>query len=499
MLVVAATGQGDDGDSLTALTYGGQGMTKAVEKEGEDSAGFFAPYTSIWYLKESDLDLASGNSFATTGSLSGGSFRMAAICLDGVDQASPVVDTDTASVFGNTATTNSGLDITLSTEDGGAAISVVAVDVTTGNDGITIAGDFSAGISILTSDGGVSTGVGEVITTDGSSVTADVTVESSNFRANSHSAVTFRSGGDDITLETVDASTSGHSADLSIAKDLSAVSDSVSGSVAAETVDFKLAGTSASTSGQVSDLGLTINASSTSASSSSHNAYLENLVEGSASAASTSTATADADEFSGASASASSTSTATATADPPPPIIPPTPLKDSFLLRQAPVFLIDFEFDGGELNVWTRNFEGEYAGKTYTPLSSISSGFTFQNALGSNVNDSTIQLEGQNQQLINIALTENYRNRLAYIYLGNADGLELEAVELIFPAYIVNMSLTDSRTSSKISITLESIFKRIQSPVIRRQRPADLDKVSDDDSFYDYLETTKVTTPSFGG
>ncbi|MGI9494014.1 MAG: hypothetical protein ACR2QF_16600, partial [Geminicoccaceae bacterium] len=282
------------------------------------------------------------------------------------------------------------------------------------------------------------------------------------------------------TARATGASVSGGSANATRVKFARATGASVSGGLAAASKALQGSASAASVSGG------------------SANATRVKLV--SATGASVSGGFADASPFLGARATGVSISGGRANADPPVPVIPPVALSDSFLQVQRPAILVDLFFDRGELNIWTRPVVGEFNGKEYQPLAGITSGITIKNSLDTGSLDASIQLSGQSQELLNIALTETYQNRAADVTLVNlTENGGIDAVEVILPGTIVNMPVSDTAQESIVSVVIESIFKTIKRPETLRLSSADQALVSDDDSIFDFIETASVNTPTFGG
>lgn len=303
-----------------------------------------------------------------------------------------------------------------------------------------------------------------------------------------------------VTLAALVASISTASADLELTGPMRALSSAVSGAIGSTQAVVSLEGFSGSASTVSGFFPNVVNIAGGADSVSGHSAPLLKRVLASTQISSVSSVTSAGLTFSGATTLIQSRSSVIANASPPRSAIPALGLAQSFLdsVVQEPVFLVDLFFDSGTLHIWTRAFQGTFGGKEYVPLAGIASGFTFTNSLVTTAVDSSIQLSGQNQALINIALAEDYRNRRSNVYLANASGRDIVAAELLFPAFITNMVLSEDRDQSRVSITLESVFKTASRPQTFRQTPSDLSRTSSDDTFYDFLEAARTTTPQFG-
>lgn len=306
--------------------------------------------------------------------------------------------------------------------------------------------------------------------------------------------------GDTVDLSATMTAVSGSSASTTVIQSLAATMAAASGSASRLNQMIDLAGTTAIVSGTVPprlvkeiDLAGTI----ASLSSSDANELIKKQVSGTMAAVSG--GTADATPFVGFRATGAAASGGRANADPPVPAVLPPTLAETFITRQAPVLLIDLFFDSAELNIWTRPFPRVFEGKEYVPLAGVTEGFSFRNSLDLAGLDSSLQVSGQSQEILSYALTEEFQNRLARVRLANLDeDGEISAVETIHVGFMTNMPITDDNERSTVSIVIESVFKSVNSPETFRLSSADQALIDADDSFFDFFETAKVTSPAFG-
>lgn len=215
------------------------------------------------------------------------------------------------------------------------------------------------------------------------------------------------------------------------------------------------------------------------------------------------TTTADATAFIGPQANASLVMTASATPEDPPPAVPALLLADSFAEPQnlRPVILVDLFFENAEVNIWTRPVRGIFDGKEYQPLAGITSGITVRNSLDQGSLDISIDLSGQSDELLNIALTENFQRRPATVRLGNLseDYSTVLAEEVILVGTIANMPVSDSATESRVSVVIDSVFREVARPRILRLSAADQALTNPDDSFFAFEVGAEIETQRFGG
>jgi len=164
LLVFTAHAEDDDTDmNLSSVTYGGQSMTKVVEKNvGTD----YRAYTAAYILNEAGISAASGNSFEVTWAQT--PYRTPAyssVFLSDVDQTTP------AGASASNSTTSSGTVSTsaLSTNDG----DMVIVAGTCGNEGTySVNNGFTEAIELSMTS---SDGIAGYKSADGSGETPSIT------------------------------------------------------------------------------------------------------------------------------------------------------------------------------------------------------------------------------------------------------------------------------------------------------------------------------------
>ena len=130
LLVVALYVRAGAASPVTALSYGGQPLTKA-----QDAATTAGPDldTAIWTLNEAGIAAASGTAFSITPNTTGVSFRLNAATYQNVDQTDPIVDEFAATnTSGGNPTTEA-----LTSVAGGIAIAYLTANRGTSDGGAT--------------------------------------------------------------------------------------------------------------------------------------------------------------------------------------------------------------------------------------------------------------------------------------------------------------------------------------------------------------------------
>lgn len=477
----------------TAIDFGGQAATQVEAQASTQGADID---TGIWILDEADIAAASANEFNLSPDSTGAVFRFFVAVYEGVDQTSPLVDN-----FSDVGISevNPPSQAMTTVADGLAVVALIA-NQSTGPGGV---GDADAAYVNLTErlellDSSNYVSIADAVTT-GTSFTSNYTL--SHDQAGHVLALALRPA--DVTSTVAAGIEFNGSANASVFGAASA-SGSLEFNGTAQATRIIPASTTAAgirfngAAGASRNLPASTTAAGIEFNGTANGSRL--IVASSVAAGITVGGTANASEFTGARAEGTIAFGGTANASPPVPIIPPTPIEDSFNIAQRPVILVNLFFDSGEVNIWTRPNVGIFAQKEYSPLAGITSGITVRNSLGRNLQETALELSGQSPELLAIALSENYINRRAEVILGNigADG-EIEAIETILTGTIVNMPVIDDESESIVSVVIESVFRSLARPTVVRLSSSDLALTSSDDSFFDFIETSSVTEPAFGG
>lgn len=154
-----------------------------------------------------------------------------------------------------------------------------------------------------------------------------------------------------------------------------------------------------------------------------------------------------------------------------------------------PVYLIDMDFDSGELNLWSGLGSLIYNGKTYVgagDLLSLSSVSENSELTASGMN---IVLSGIKQSLINIARDEDYQGRPVVVSLGAFDdtGDIIASPVIVFQGFMDVMSISDSGETSTISISIENKLISFERSSVRRYTAEDQKIDYPNDKGFEYV------------
>lgn len=175
-------------------------------------------------------------------------------------------------------------------------------------------------------------------------------------------------------------------------------------------------------------------------------------------------------------------------------------LAESFKTAQRPVVMFNLAFDGGTANVWTRPKTGEHDGITYVPIAGLTSSVSVLNSLVRPSPNSSAQISGNSEEIINAALTENFQLRDATVRLGNLDANgNVEASEVILAGRMQDIPIVlDPIAGRTVAVQIASVFSDISEATDLRYSAADQAQFDAEDSFFKFVETAEVQEPKFG-
>ncbi len=98
-----------------------------------------------------------------------------------------------------------------------------------------------------------------------------------------------------------------------------------------------------------------------------------------------------------------------------------------------------------------------------------------------------VSFTGANSDLLTAALTEDYQERDAYIYLGRTSAPDDE--QLLFRGYMDTMELDDSGEKSVITLNIENKLRDLQKARPRRYTNEDQQDAYSGDTFFSFVSS----------
>lgn len=150
-----------------------------------------------------------------------------------------------------------------------------------------------------------------------------------------------------------------------------------------------------------------------------------------------------------------------------------------------PFYAVELLFDSGDLRFWTGYGDITANSETWTGSGTVISFSSTNEATDLSANGMSLNFSGLDSSIISIMLSENYRGRLAKVYLGalGANNLPVSDLYQIFAGRMDVMSLQENGETANITITIENVLIDLDRPRARKlTNEEQLKRFSGDDS-----------------
>ncbi len=165
-----------------------------------------------------------------------------------------------------------------------------------------------------------------------------------------------------------------------------------------------------------------------------------------------------------------------------------------------PTVLFDLELDSGSINFWNGPHSVEVNGTIYVALHGISGGISIRQSLEIEDLSSNITLSGTTPEILAIALSEDFQNRVARVHLASLDeSLQVVSTELVFSGFIEDIRIQEGPDNPGLEILVRGTFADLEPQTEIRYSAADQKQFNEFDTFFDFLEAAQESEPRFGG
>ena len=140
-----------------------------------------------------------------------------------------------------------------------------------------------------------------------------------------------------------------------------------------------------------------------------------------------------------------------------------------------PILLVKFEFDSGNLNLWTGVGDLLFSGDTYNGAGDLLAFSAIQEDSDLKAVGMTAVISGIPSSIISTALGEDYMGRPVTIWFGALDGSGALVAdpEPIFAGLMDSMLIEDAGDTSTVRMQLENRLSRLEESRSRRYTPED--------------------------
>jgi len=126
---------------------------------------------------------------------------------------------------------------------------------------------------------------------------------------------------------------------------------------------------------------------------------------------------------------------------------------------------VEAKFDSANIRVWTGIGNLTIGGNTYLGVGDLIAIGEIEDTNEIASNGLSITLSGMNKEVLDVALTENFQNRIVNVFMGFLTGKNESAGEFqIYSGRITDMSISDGPRLNNISIELENRLIDFERP-----------------------------------
>ena len=163
-----------------------------------------------------------------------------------------------------------------------------------------------------------------------------------------------------------------------------------------------------------------------------------------------------------------------------------------------PFIAIDLAFDSGNVRLWNGYGEITIGSDTYTGAGSLLAISSVEETGEIAARGVTMTLTGISSDLISVALSENYQNRSAKIYIGTISDTNTISSYQLFGGRLDVMNIEEAGETATISVTAENRLIDLERPRSRRFTSEDQKSLYPNDLGLDYVNDLQDKTLDWG-
>ena len=164
----------------------------------------------------------------------------------------------------------------------------------------------------------------------------------------------------------------------------------------------------------------------------------------------------------------------------------------------SPFVAIDLGFDSGAVRLWNGYGDLVIGSDTYTGAGTLLAISSVEESGEIAARGITMTLTGISSSLISVALTENYQNRSAKVYIGTLQENGAISTYQLFGGRLDVMTIEESGETATISVTAESRLIDLERPRTRRYTSEDQKSLYAGDLGLDYVNDLQDKTLDWG-
>ena len=163
-----------------------------------------------------------------------------------------------------------------------------------------------------------------------------------------------------------------------------------------------------------------------------------------------------------------------------------------------PFVAIDLAFDSGDVRLWNGYGEITIDSQVYTGAGSLLAISSVEETGEIAARGVTMTLTGISSDIISIALSENYQNRTAKVFIGSLSDSGAVSAYQLFGGRLDIMNIEESGETATISVTAENRLIDLERPRVRRFTSEDQKALYPGDLGLDYVNDLQDKTLDWG-
>lgn len=135
-----------------------------------------------------------------------------------------------------------------------------------------------------------------------------------------------------------------------------------------------------------------------------------------------------------------------------------------------PFYAVEFLFTSGAVRFWTGFGDIEANGETWSGSGMIMGISESNESTDLSANGMTFTFSGLESSIVSVALLENYRGRIAKLYVGALDANNQPVSDMyqIFSGRMDTMSIQEDGQTATLTITVENVLIDLERPRVRK-------------------------------
>jgi hypothetical protein len=163
-----------------------------------------------------------------------------------------------------------------------------------------------------------------------------------------------------------------------------------------------------------------------------------------------------------------------------------------------PFMAIDLAFDSGAVRLWNGYGDLVIDSETFTGAGSLLGISSVEETGEIAARGVSMTLTGIDTSLISVALSENYQNRTAKVYIGTLSDAGAVSYYQLFGGRLDTMDIEESLETATISVTAENRLIDLERPRSRRYTSEDQKSLFAGDLGLDYVNDLQDKTLDWG-